>query len=47
MVLTFKIILIFSVSFAIIIDTKLMSHSDEMLDIVPDSQPVGRNNRSL
>ncbi|KAM8987913.1 synaptonemal complex protein 2 [Ara ararauna] len=35
-----------SVSF-VIIDTKLMSHLDEVLDIVPDSQPVGRSHKPL
>lgn len=46
-VLIFKIILTFSISFVIIIDTKLMSHLDEALDIVPDSQPAGRSTKPL
>ncbi|KAI1233500.1 Synaptonemal complex protein 2, partial [Lamprotornis superbus] len=29
------------------IDTELMSHLDEVLDIVPDSQPVGRSSKPL
>ncbi|NXR26743.1 SYCP2 protein, partial [Cinclus mexicanus] len=29
------------------IDTKLMSHLDEVLDIIPDFQPVGRSNKPL
>ncbi|XP_054029332.1 synaptonemal complex protein 2 [Dryobates pubescens] len=31
----------------VLIDAKLMSHLDEVLDIVPDSQPPGRSNKSL
>lgn len=43
----FNIILILCISFVIIIDTKLISHLDEALDIVPDSQPVGRSHKPL
>lgn len=41
------ILLILYIPFVIMIDNKLISHLDDALDIVLDSQRAGRSNKSL